>query len=890
MSLAIGTGLGSYEIVALLGAGGMGEVYRATDTTLNRSVAIKVLPESFAQDADRLARFTREAQVLASLNHPHIAAIYGVEQAGHSRALVMELVEGEDLSAHIARGAMPLADALPIARQIAGALEAAHEHSIVHRDLKPQNIKIRADGTVKVLDFGLAKAMDPMGAPGSNAANSPTLTADAFATGYGGPGTQMGMILGTAAYMSPEQAKGKPVDRRADIWAFGVVLFEMLTGRQAFAGDSITEILGAVVLKEPDWATLPATTPARLRDLLMRCLQKDPRKRQRDIGDAKLELDAIAAGDSPLDPAGRAAAAQRGPSLPVLVAGAIVVAAISLAAGWALPRNHATGSSVVPTRFIVSGPDGEDPVAPQLTPDGRTLIFSAKNQLYKRDLDAFDASAMPGTDGARMPMISPDGRWVAFFAGGKIKKLSLAGGDPTSIVEAADNIPGAAWGPDNTIVFSRSWTTGLSSVPAAGGEVRQLTEPDRANGERGHWRPHPLPSGHIIFTILTAGTGVNDSRIGILDPKTGQHRTLFAGSDAKYLASGHLLYSHAGAWHLIPFDPISEATTGDPVIVLDDALGMTPDGGQSWDAISVSGNGVLAYAHGPSYRQMDLAWVDRNGRVESLGLPPHAVSEAALSPDGKRVAVTRPESGNFELWMVDGARRTEDRLDIKGSNSSGVWNSASDAIAFISVRKGEFDAYTVHADGTAAQPVATKDFDEQVVAWMRDGRFIQKEWRPDGSTPLLLRDPGADGAMKTLVANSGMDTLVALSPDNRWMAYSSTRSGNSEIYVHPIREGGASVRASNGGGGYPLWSPDGKECYFLRGRDVVSVAFRDDGGHAVLGNGQTIVQLPPSSRLYGISPDGRRFLVARPSEPDPVPGIRVVLNWFDELKAKGAGK
>ncbi|TAK17980.1 MAG: serine/threonine protein kinase [Acidobacteria bacterium] len=884
MSLSSGTRLGPYEIVSAIGAGGMGEVYRARDTTLGRDVAIKVLSETFALDADRVARFTREAKALASLNHPNIAAIYAVETTPGvvSTALVMELVEGDDLSVLIARGAMPLDDALAIARQIADALEAAHELGIVHRDLKPQNIKVRADGAVKVLDFGLARTADVGSGSGSgNLANSPTLTAQA---------TQMGMIIGTAAYMAPEQAKGRPVDRRADIWAFGAVLFEMLTGRQAFAGDSITEILGAVVLKEPDWSTLPAATPLRLRGLLQRCLEKDPRRRQRDIGDARLELDAIAAGATLAESAAPATAAKtRRPSLPAMAAGALAIAAVGLAAGWALAPDS-TGGSSVPTRFIVSGPDAKSPTAPQLTPDGRTLVFAAKNQLFRRDLGAFDARPMPGTDGAKMPLISPDGRWVAFFAGGKIKKVSLAGGDPISIADVADNIPGAAWGSDDTILFSRAWATGLSSVAVATGEVRQLTEPSRANGERGHWRPRPLPSGRIIFTILMSGAGVIDSRIGILDPKTGQHRVLFAGSDAKYLPSGHILYSHAGAWHVVPFDPVKEVTTGDPVSVLTDAVGVTPDGGNSWDATAVSGNGVLAYAPGPNFRQMQLGWADRSGRLESLGLAPHAVAEVTLSPDGRHVAVSRVESGTYELWMVDVSRRTEDRLDIKGSNSFAVWNASSDAIAFISIRKGEFDAYTARADGSGLEAVATQDFDEQIMAWTRDGRFIEKEWRHDGSTPLLLREPGANGAAKPLVVNTATDTRVALSPDLRWMTYSSTRSGDSEIYVHPIRDGGTSVRASNRGGSHPLWSMDGREFYFLRGRDVVSVSFRDDGGRAVLGSEQVMFQLPAAALLGGLSPDGRRFLVAYPSEPDPVPGIRVVLNWFDELKAKGLGK
>ncbi len=539
MSLAPGTRLGSYDIVSLLGAGGMGEVYRARDAALNRDVAIKVLPELFAADPDRLARFTREAQTLAALNHPHIAAIYGVEQSSGVRALVMELVEGEDLSAQIVRGPIPLADALPIARQVADALEAAHEQGIVHRDLKPANIKVRADGTVKVLDFGLAKALTQDSGPGTrDLANSPTLTARA---------TQMGMIVGTAAYMSPEQAKGKDVDRRADIWAFGVVLCEILTGQRAFKGDDVTETLASVLKDAPALAALPAGTPLRLRELLARCLQKDPRLRQRDIGDVKLELDAIAAGPSDATPAGPVPVAR--PRLSAVVAGVLAVAAVGVAIGWALSRNPGTPAPG-PTRFIVVSPEGRAPIAPVLTPDGRVLVFAA-GRLYKRDLAAFSATPLSGTEGAGTSMISPDGRWVAFFAGGKLKKVSLSGGDPTTIGEISGSMPGAVWGPDNnTILFSRGWATGLSSIHVDDGQVQQLTEPDRGLGERGHWRPRILPGGQqVLFTIWMTGSGVNDARIGILDLKTRKHRALFPGTDATYLASGHVLYFLAGAWH-----------------------------------------------------------------------------------------------------------------------------------------------------------------------------------------------------------------------------------------------------------------------------------------------------------------------------------------------------
>src|SRR5688572_5463150 len=756
----------------------MGEVYRARDTKLSREVAIKVLPEAFAADPDRLTRFTREAQTLASINHPNIAAIYGIEesavQASGARvqALVMELVEGEDLSAHIARGAMPLADALPIARQIAEALEAAHELNIVHRDLKPANIKVRADGTVKVLDFGLAKAVDPAGSSGSIAANSPTLTAHA---------TQMGMIIGTAAYMSPEQAKGKPVDRRADIWAFGAVLFEMLTGQQAFAGDSVTEILGAVVLKDPDWSKLPAATPARLRELLQRCLQRDPRTRQRGMGDVTLELVSIASGSSGITPAVAPAAAPPRSSA-VIVAGALVIAALGIVIGWWLPR--ASPGPPLATRFIASGAADRRADAPVVSPDGRILVFVSGGRLYKRDFGGFESTPIPGTEGANTPMISPDGRAIAYFANGSIRRVSLAGGDATTITEARSSMPGAVWGPDDTILFSRGWATGLSAVPAAGGEVRQLTEPDRAKGERGHWRPHPLPDGQrVIFTIVSAGTGVNDSRIGVLNLKTGQHRALFPGSDGVYLESGHILYFRAGTWHVVPFDAAAEKVTGDPITVLNDAGAIPPDGGDSWNTVSVAGNGTLAYQPGPVFPKRELVWMDRTGKTETLGLPPHALYGASLSPDGRQVAASRVEGGMFELWMNDVERKTEDRLDIKGNNFGVSWSPRGDAIVFISIRKGEYDIYKARPDGSNVEPVLTRDFDEAPMQWLKDGRrFIVKEWLPDGSTPVKLLEPGASNSQEILLYERGGGPF-RLSPDERWLVYASPASGTSQVYV-----------------------------------------------------------------------------------------------------------
>jgi Tol biopolymer transport system component len=867
--LAAGSPFGAYTIVEKLGEGGMGQVYRARDSRLDRDVAIKILPESFALDPDRVARFTREAKTLAALNDPHIAGLYGIEEHGGVRALVMELVEGEELSQVIARGPLPLADALPIVRQIAEALEVAHEQGIIHRDLKPANIKVKPDGTVKVLDFGLAKATGAEGAA-ANASNSPTLTARA---------TAIGMIIGTAAYMAPEQAKGRVVDRRADIWAFGAIFFEMLTGRRAFIGDDISETLAAVLRDTPPMASLPASTPRPIRELIARCLQKDPRGRQRDIGDVRLELATAPSSDA----AAPVIVDQRRAS-PILMLGVLAAGvAMGLTALWWWRGSPQTSAAEV-TRFMVTANGPGDQRWPALTPDGRTLIFGAGGKLYRRSLDSFETTAIPGTDNALVPMVSPDGKSLAFFADHKIKRVSFSGGDPVAFADADSNMPGACWCTDGEILFSRSWSTGFFAASLAGGEVRQITTPDTAKGERGHWRPQPLPGGkRVLFTIMMAGTGVNDSKLAILDRDSGKYRTLFPGTDGRYLASGHILFFHGGAWHVVPFDAAAERATGDPVTVLGDAYGVQPDGGGAGDIVSASATGVLAYLPGPTFRRNELVWVDRTGAVQPTGLPPRVMNLAALSPDGKRVAVTRVEGGAYQVWVVDLVRKTEDRVDIKGGNLQPIWNPDGEWLGLVSERRGVYATYIVRPDGSGERALLDKDYDQQAKAWTHDGkRIIAKQWLPDGTTPIVLVDAASGATSQVLLTNATPGMEVQVSPDDRWFLYSLGAS-QAEVFVRALAPNAPAVRVSTAGGRAPMWSVDGSEIYFHHGDDMMAASFRVTGGRPEIGLARRIFGLPQNVELVGLDHDGKRFLVFRPVDPEPAPGVRVVLNWFSTL-------
>jgi serine/threonine-protein kinase len=568
-----------YEVTALIGEGGMGEVYRAKDTKLGRDVALKILPASFTNDLERAARFRREAQVLASLNHPNIGAIYGFEDADGVHALVLELVDGPTLADRIAQWPMPIEEALPIAKQIAEALEAAHEQGIVHRDLKPANVKVRADGTVKVLDFGLAKLAESTAVAGTGTlTQSPTITTPAM--------TAAGIILGTAAYMAPEQARGKTVDKRADIWAFGCVLFEMLTGRRAFDGDDISTTLAAVLKTESDWQLLPPTTPAGLRRLLVRCLKKDPKDRLQAIGDARVEIgDLLSSGVDDVGPT--AATPARGPRRLRRAAATLTLIAaggVGALASWAvLPRPSVTQAE--PVRFTMAFPGlqafGGVPFA--LSPDGRHLVYSAVSAgsggstLMLRAMDQIDAAAMKGLSNPTRPFFSPDGRWVGYFEGpAGMKKVSVTGGPPISVCRTNGSPTGATWGPDDTIIFGTgtSFGGGLFAVPAGGGEPRALTRPDVAHGERLHMSPSELPNGRgVLFTILPATNEADAALVAVLDLRTGKYKAVIrGGSNAVYVDGGYVVYAAAGALRAVRFDPDRLEVTGDSVPVVDHVM------------------------------------------------------------------------------------------------------------------------------------------------------------------------------------------------------------------------------------------------------------------------------------------------------------------------------
>jgi len=926
MSLASGTKLGPYEIVAPLGAGGMGEVYRAKDTKLNRDVAIKVLPESFALDADRVARFTREAQVLASLNHPNIAQIYGIEESGNTRALVMELVEGEDLSDLISRyvgpsfssaipgsggakappyvpHAMPLADALPIAKQIADALEAAHEQGIVHRDLKPANIKVRADGTVKVLDFGLAKAMDP-DASGASAMNSPTMTAAAFAQGYGGPGTQMGMILGTAAYMAPEQAKGKPVDRRADIWAFGVVLHEMLTGGHLFLAETIPETLAHVMTRQIDLGTMPVSTPRRIRDLIARCLEKDPKKRLRDIGDARIALEEVISGsaEEPTIPAGAIVAAPPPKRTMIIALAALAgVTTIALAAvlfmwaPWrAAPIDDRQMQFSIATPDTLGGGSAID-ASPVISPDGRLLVFPSPPALGKppvlwlRPIGSLQAQPLPGTEGASGPFWSPDSRHVGFAANGKLKKIDVTGGPPQSLCEVG-TFQGGTWNHEGVIVISAGGA--LSRVSEAGGPLTVVPRPEQAGLG---YLPVFLPDGqHFIY----ASSAKSALYVGALDGGPPALVLDNVRSMAAYVRPGFLLYQREGTLFAQAFDARRFQLSGEPARVADDVVF---NAGGVRASFSVSDAGVLVFRKGAAVNALaDLAWISRAGKAIGTVGDPAVYLQVRISSDEKRLVTDRLWKGRADLFTLDLASHItsqltfEDGASVNSANNP-VWSPDGRSVAFGSWRKGRNDLYQQALGTRDATLVFESREDKYVDDWSPDGRFLL--FRTLLPYKLYALPLSGDRKPELLAQSPKNLDSPHFSPDSKWVSYNTQESSAWETWVASFPAFDHRKQVSAHGGGQARWRADGKELFYLTpDGQMMSVTVAPDPktGALEFSAPTALFQSPiaqPNMGVdqYDVSRDGQRFLFIQPhvdpnATPAPLAPITVVVNWMAGIK------
>jgi serine/threonine protein kinase/Tol biopolymer transport system component len=880
-----GTSLvGRYEIITELGKGGMGEVYLAEDTSLKRQVAIKVLPQQFALDKERLARFEREARLLASLNHPNIATIHGLEKSDGQQFLIMEFLEGETLAERIKKGPLPVDEALELCIQIAEGLESAHEKGIIHRDLKPSNVNITPEGKVKILDFGLAKAfLDQSDV--SDLSKSPTITDEM---------TRPGVILGTAAYMSPEQAKGKTVDKRTDIWAFGVILYECLTGKSLFKGGLISEILASILKDEPDWAVLPSDLPPAVPLLLERCLQKDQKRRLRDIGDARLELE-----EADRRPAESASYSPESSAknLRALLGGSLMALAVALVAavwGWTrgsfqeLAESKVTRWEVAleePLRLAVGG--RTNPLT--ISSDGSRIVFAAERRgtshLYLREFDDFDFKLIPGTEGARNPFFSADGKRVGFFAGTKMQTVAFDGGPPRVILESALDDMGSSWGGDETIVFA-SYGAGLSRVPANGGHSEVLTTLNYEAGEIQHRWPQIMPDGRsVMFTVATD----KGSRIGLVSLETRERQTLSEIADltrARYVSSGHLVFGHARGLSAIRFDPVSGSTSGEAISVLSDVASI-PDLGNSFFAISDTG--TIVFVPGVTSGDLELVWVDRQGQVTPAVEGKASFMHPRLSPDNQHIAVSGgAEIGLRKIWLYDLERKTREILGGDGSHSTPRWTPEGKELVFSSNVNGSWDLYIAATQGTTGpKEFVVRKYEQWGGSWSPDGQsFFFYDVHPETGRDIWSFDVEAQESRPYLVTPNN-ERAPRISPDGRWLAYISNETGLDEVYVESLPERGRKWTISTDGGTEPVWSGDGRELFYRQGDlmmvvDVVLGTEFSAGKPRLLFEGRFDVGVIGNPD-YDVTADGKRFLMLKRSEATAPVKLHVILNWAQAL-------
>jgi serine/threonine protein kinase len=881
----IGRTLAHYEITSQLGKGGMGEVYQAKDRKLGRDVAIKVLPEEFARDTDRVARFQREAKLLASLNHPNIAAIHGLEESEGRSFLVLELVQGETLADQLKRGPIPVEESLKLALQIAEALEAAHEKGVIHRDLKPSNIKVTPDGKVKVLDFGLAKAYAGEQAD-LNLSKSPTMT---YSPTLSNAATQQGVILGTATYMSPEQARGKTVDKRADIWAFGCVLYEMLTDRVAFQGDDISEILASVIKGDVKLDLLPANLHPRVREAITRCLQKDLKKRYRDIGDVEFELEQVLAdpGGLFLQPVTTAEPRKKLRTILPWVAAAVVLTAIIAGlAGWKLKPSEPRQVM----RFDYDLPESQQfsdltYQALAVSPDGRQFVYSTPKGLYMRSVGEFTAKLIPGTEeSTQNPFFSPDGKWIGYFSSGKLKKIAVNGGAPEVLCDAG-SILGALWNEDNTIVYA-PYDGGIMRIPARGGTPESIVKPQ--SGIVVH--PQILPDGKSM--LYTSGPDSAQPKIIVQSLKSGETRELFPGSSARYLPTGHIVYRFSNNLFAVPFDLDRLEVAGESTSIVEGVR-----------EYAISESGTLAYipgtAGGAAIGRI-LAWVNREGKEEPLPIPPNDYVAVKISPDGKRVALSIRAVMIICIWNVDGETMTPLTLEQGTLNMDPLWTKDGKRIVYSSRSKsfnfGGFGIYWKAADGTGEVEKLASLPGRGLFprSWSRDGKtlVIWENTSPEQQDIGLVSMEG-DHARKPLLQEKYTEKDPRISHDGRWMAYSSNESGKYEVYVRPFPDvNKGKWRVSTGGGNTPLWSPDDRELFYRSG-DAAMAAPVETEPTFKSGNPRVLFHATFPGPLgkemtdfayWDIHPDGKRFLMLKNAEAPRK--INIVVNWTEELKQR----